>query len=366
MVGFFPQDVYATNEVIGLRNRVMNGSMRIDQRNVGTAVSLNAAAAYVIDRWNCNNGLSMTSTFQQGVLGGSGFPPRISNNASTNCLTWVNSSTASTSTASAISITTHLEGNTLVDLGWGYTGAKTITLSFWVYASVIGVYSAALQNNDASMNYIATYPVSSTNNWQKVVLVITGPPSGTWTTDITTGINLVFNLHGSTATGSNSSVNSWQTSGYIASTQTNLALTASSTFSLTNVQLEIGTLATMFEWRPFAFELIQCQRYYEKSPAYTSPYLTSDVLNCVVSPTSGGYYGIGPRFTVEKRTVPTVRVWNPQGTPSSGSVNQLENSNTYAVTSRFIGTKGFQTVYSSTGALPTAPVQYHYDASSDY
>jgi hypothetical protein len=38
-------------EGMGMRNRIINGDMRIDQRNDGAAVTLTAGGIYTVDRW---------------------------------------------------------------------------------------------------------------------------------------------------------------------------------------------------------------------------------------------------------------------------------------------------------------------------
>ncbi len=369
MGGFFPQDLSATNQVIGFRNRIINGNMRIDQRNVGSAVSLNAAAAYITDRFYCNNALAVATTFQQGVLGNSGFPPRIANQPFTHCLTWNNSSTASTATNSVIYMYTSMEGNTVVDLNWGFAGARVITLSFWAYVSVVGTYSACLQNNGFLTGYVTSFQITTINTWQKFNVSIPGPVIGAWSTDTNLGLGLTFTLHGSTGIAATSTLNTWQTTStqyYIASTQTNLALTASSTFAVTGIQLEIGSLATQFEWRPWETEMRMCQRYYEKSWQYSIPTNTNfNTLSGTVTDSTASTSAINSRrYKVTKRTTtPTVRFWNYLG--SLGSVTLFGNNNASAgVTINFPNEDGWAFL-SGTFNFP-ASYYYFYDANADF
>jgi hypothetical protein len=46
--------------------------------------------------------------------------------------------------------------------------------------------------------------------------------------------------------------------------QTNLAAATSNYWQVTGVQLEVGTVATPFEHKPYGVELAECQRYYYK------------------------------------------------------------------------------------------------------
>ena len=60
-------------------------------------------------------------------------------------------------------------------------------------------------------------------------------------------------------------LNTWQNAFYENATgAVALPSTNGATWQVTGVQLEIGTQATPFEYRPYGTELALCQRYYEK------------------------------------------------------------------------------------------------------
>jgi hypothetical protein len=67
------------------------------------------------------------------------------------------------------------------------------------------------------------------------------------------------------------------------------------TGTLGSVQLEKGSTATSFDYRPYGTELALCQRYYEKGNAYCGPY-----------PSSGGT--LTQPYAVVKRTTPTLTI----------------------------------------------------------
>jgi len=57
--------------------------------------------------------------------------------------------------------------------------------------------------------------------------------------------------------------NAWQSGAYLAtSSQVNVMQSTSDAFGVTGVQLEIGSAATQFEYRPYRHELALCQRYF--------------------------------------------------------------------------------------------------------
>ena len=83
------------------------------------------------------------------------------------------------------------------------------------------------------------------------------------------GLYVRFNL----GCGSNylGTANTWLASNTVAPTgSTSVVGTNGATWYLTGVQLEAGSSATSFEWRPYTTELQLCQRYYVGSLATTS------------------------------------------------------------------------------------------------
>ena len=59
-----------------------------------------------------------------------------------------------------------IEGFNIADFAWGTANAATVTLSFWVKASIAGTYSAFAINSSEDRSYVATFTVSATNTWE--------------------------------------------------------------------------------------------------------------------------------------------------------------------------------------------------------
>jgi len=233
------------------RNRIINGDMRISQR--GASPVITGGGDYSIDRfYNYYSGNAYTSV--QSTTAPPGF---------------VNSLKITITTPSAAPTFSFagqkVEGSNVYDLGFGLSTAKTVTLSFWVYASVSGIYSFSIGNAAGNRAYPQTYTISAPNTWQQVGISIPGDTTGTWATGITTGIMLRFNLGTATASRLGTS-GAWQAGnfdGATGSTGANtFANTSGATFYITGVQLEAGSVATPFEHRPIGVELALCQRYY--------------------------------------------------------------------------------------------------------
>jgi hypothetical protein len=132
-------------------------------------------------------------------------------------------------------------------------------VGFWIKGSVAGNYSAFLGNN-AGRSYLVSVPV--TTSWAYQTVSITGDTSGTWPTTNAAGMYLGFDM-GSDAS-RYSTAGSWLASNVYGVTG-NLKFISQvngSTLNITGVQLEKGSTATSFDYRPYGTELQLAQRYY--------------------------------------------------------------------------------------------------------
>jgi hypothetical protein len=244
------------------RNRIINGDMRIDQRNAGASTSVSAGATfYGVDRFAGFFGASATGcTTQQASTAPAGF---------INSFKFAVGTGASSSSGQSAWIGQRIEGLNVADLGWGTANAKTVTLSFYVYASATGTYCVFLTNS-AGGSYVATYTISSANTWEQKTITIAGDTSGTWLTTSGIGVSVRWDL-GSGSSYNTATTSAWQAGDYRnTSSQVNVIGTSSATFYITGVQLEAGSVATPFEHRQYGQELALCQRYYYKTASSVS------------------------------------------------------------------------------------------------
>jgi hypothetical protein len=147
-------------------------------------------------------------------------------------------------------------------LGWGTASAKSITISFWVKASITGTYTVAIRNGGNNRSYRAPYSITTANTWEQKIITAPGDTTGTWLTDNGTGIRLGFTL-GAGADFIDTG-NTWSAlEDFAATGQTQWIATNGATFYITGVQLEPGSVATPFERRSYGQELALCQRYFE-------------------------------------------------------------------------------------------------------
>jgi hypothetical protein len=247
-------NISAVNSM-GFRNRIINGDMRIDQRNAGASVTP-ANGAYTLDRWAAFTNGAGVYTVQQSSTAPAGF---------TNSLLCTVTTIDSSVTGSDYYMLQHkVEGFNSADFAWGSASAASVTLSFWVRSSITGTYSVKLGNSASDRFYIATYTISAANTWEQKTITLSGDTSGTWVTNNGTGIEMRFGLAiGSSFT--SSTIGSWAAGNSFGATtaSNNWIGTNGATFYITGVQLEAGTVASPFERRPYGEMLMLCQRYYQ-------------------------------------------------------------------------------------------------------
>jgi hypothetical protein len=121
-----------------------------------------------------------------------------------------------------------------------------------------------LTNSAQNRSYSFSYTVSAANTWEQKTVTIAGDTTGTWLTNNGVGIEVRFSLGvGSTFSGTSGS---WQAGNFAQPTgSVSVVGTSGATFYITGVQLEKGSTATSFDYRPYGTELALCQRYYYKN-----------------------------------------------------------------------------------------------------
>jgi len=138
---------------------------------------------------------------------------------------------------------------------------QSVTLSFWVRSSLTGTFGGSIENNANNRSYPFSYTISSANTWTQISVTIAGDTSGTWI-GATNGIGakVWFSLGaGSTVS---TTAGAWASGDYQSATGTTSVVgTNGATWYITGTQLEVGSTATSFDYRPYGTELALCQRY---------------------------------------------------------------------------------------------------------
>jgi hypothetical protein len=250
---------------LGFRNRIINGAFMIDQRNAGASFTPTTSTSYVLDRWLVAVSQNSKLTCQQNQ--GSVTPPV----GFSNYFGFNSSSAYSVTSTDYFVVQQSIEGLNVSDLAWGTANAKTVTLSAWVYSSLTGTFGGVVTNSAQNRSYPFTYTISSANTWTQISVTIAGDTSGTWLTTNGIGITIRFGMGvGSTYS---TTAGSWAAGLYLSATgATSVVGTNGATFYITGVQLEKGSTATSFDYRPYTTELQLCQRYYWRITSPSAAY----------------------------------------------------------------------------------------------
>ena len=273
----------ATQNALGVRNLIINGDMRIDQRNAGASVTP-TDGLYTVDRWLFRVSQASKLTAQRVTDAPTGFDYS---------LKVTSSSAYSIGSGDFFECEQRIEGNNVYQLDLGTSDAKTITISFWVKSSLTGTFGGSLANVAFNRSYPFEYTISSANTWEKKTVTVALDTTGTWATNNTIGLRAQFGL----GVGNNwaGTAGSWIATGtWSATGATSVVGTSGATWQITGVQLEVGDTATPFEHRPYDMELARCLRYYE--------------TGYFVTMTTPGTSGVYPTvyYKEKKRANPTV------------------------------------------------------------
>jgi hypothetical protein len=255
-------------QLAGLRNRIINGDMRVAQR--GTSVASPANLAYVMDRWFNVFGAANRTYTQLSDIPGFGNAIRCQRVAADTAVT-------------PYGVTQIIEWQNIADLQ-----GKTVTISYTAYAGA---------NYSATSSLIAIAVVSGTVADQGSGVYWSPGWTGA-TAPLSTSVTLTGAAQRFSHTCTIPSGCKELAIGFT-STPTGTA-GANDYFEVTGVQLEPGSVATPFEQRPIGLEEILCKRYCEKLGGITA--LT--YLATVSADSAASFFGVLP-FKVAKRSVPT-------------------------------------------------------------
>lgn len=314
--------------VTQFKNRIINGAMVIDQRNAGASTNnAGGTTTYALDRWAYYGTSSSKFSIQQSTTAPTGF---------SNSILITSLAATTIGTNDEYWLTQKIEGFNTADLGWGTADAKTVTLSFWVRSSLTGTFGGSFLNSAMNYYYAFSYTINSANTWEQKTITVAGPTGGTWIGS-TNGVGMfaVFGLSaGSTYGGA--TPNTWTSASYkvLPTGAVNILATNGITFYITGVQLEVGSTATSFDYRPYGTELQLCQRYYQKTyDVGTVPGTTYNFeYNAPATAIGTGNFGTPccRPFLVSMRAAPTVTTYDGAGNSGRISAWSVGNNQTYS------------------------------------
>lgn len=277
----------SANNALMYRNKILNGAMNVNQYNNSSILvtgSVGVSRTFLIDRYRQFSQYT-SGQLQLTYLTNLSTADAPFNYGFTNAFMY--------SVIAGLSIlpgainffipTQIIEDAMITDLEWGTSFGKSITVSFWIKSNVL-IHTLTITSPSYTNFYISQFTLSSAGTWNYITITIPPPPIGTnWLNEPGyNGRGLVWGIDIKDDRYQNTIIfNQWQT---ISPTDTNNNMwsTAGNYLIFTGVQLEVGTVATPFEWKPYLIELNLCQRYFER----------------IYPNTNGNFYGVGSLGTI--------------------------------------------------------------------
>ena len=250
-----------TNSQIGRRrNIIINGAMNVAQRGTSASSLGGTNNDYqTVDRFKLiATGTAGRVTMSQADSGLSGFKKSLK----------LQVTTADTSIASGelFGISQAIEGQDLQQLKKGTSDAEQITLSYYVKGNAAANYTVEIADQDNTRHNTQSFSV--TTDWVRKVHTFAADTTGALDNDNEASLQIAWFLHaGSDFNSGTFTENTWASrtnANRVDSNDTSFFDSTDRTFEITGVQLEVGSVATPFEHRSPAEELILCQRYFIK------------------------------------------------------------------------------------------------------
>lgn len=287
----------AGNNFFPFANRIINGEFNINQRNPSGAVN-NTTGNFSVDRWYMSG--SIATKFSAGIVADGpvvnttysnnwtdapsvSYPPR----SFKTCIELKSLGATTLGASDFYNFSQAIEGRHIMDMDFGNIGSgsgagstRYFIFSFYVKASIAGNYHIRFTNSAANRVWKSTYTVSSANTWERKALLVQIDTTGTWLNNTNVGLRVTFSLGlGSNYIGGTNGNWTAETTLGPSGSVVHLVNTSGATLRLTGIQLEyvgIGLSSGLtpqpsdFQSRPWTEEYKLCQRYYQKSYAYTT------------------------------------------------------------------------------------------------
>lgn len=267
----------------GAKNRIINGAAQIVQR--GSAAFTAGVTGYGgPDRFRASN----SST-------GGQFTQEAATMTHESIVKFTVRQTVNTALPTAASGNFWLGLNQLIEGRNSYDlPGKQITASFVFNTNVSGTYPVSLRDSTGVISHLSKFTAVA-NTPIKVIVTTTVPTNAVMPNSGAVGLSITIGAI-NTGTLQTPTTGSWVSGNFITTTgTTNWGLVAGNFIELTDLQIEVGDVATPFERKSISEVTAQCQRYFE-------------ALDCIMigNGTTGNNFGGVFEFKVAKRATPSL------------------------------------------------------------
>ena len=344
----------ANSAYLANKNIIINGSMQVSQRGTSEASVTTSQYADAPDRWHIQLDGAGTWTVSQTTTAPNGF----SNSYKFDCTT----ADASLAASDRLYLNQKVEGLNVQRFAKGTADAKPYAVSFWVRSSKTGTYIAGLWDQDNSRQCSQSYTISSADTWTKIEVDFPADTTGVPNYDTGQSLQLIFYLAAGSNYSSGTLSTTWEasTSANRAVGQVNVADSTSGDFYITGIQLEVGTTATVFEYKTFGQELQDCLRYYQTSSSTGGQAINLTDRAIAAASTFGSTFF----YQTKMRAAPTIVLTDDAGNASKISYNGTANT-AYTLTGTLTSSSAIFLNGSASGLTAQNAVTYRFHYTLD-
>ena len=320
------------------RNRIINGDMRIDQRNSGaqTTINFGNAGTYIPDRWNFQ-----CTGYTAGQIYAQQLTDVPSNSGHINSLRYL-VNTGFTGSGYTWGFRQSIEGYNIRDFMQGTTNAVSFTLSFWTKTNVTGLHSVVILSGDFVYRYFVPFTVTNSGVWEYKSIFINPETTQDVRFNTTNNAGMIVCIYPYQPSTPSVTTNTWISTSIINAVNVpnavNWLSTANNYVMITGVQFEKGPKATPFEFRPYQIELQLCQRYFCKTFSQSvKPASGAGQLGAIIV-SSGSSTAVASAYvttwyypTIMRATASTILTYNPSTVGQDGWFDQAGANITAAI-----------------------------------
>lgn len=305
-----PQFARTCSSASATNSLVLNGDFNIDQIHEGASYTSTANATLTVDRWRTAQTANSKLSFARSATS----PPTGYN------YSMLISTVAAVTLGATDTFDLHqsVEGPSIQGMGWGATGAKSVTVDWCAKANNSGQYSWTLENGGNALSWVHPFTIAGTSTWQCYSYAVPGPTSSVWTAT-PGGVAIIVRIN--TGQGSNkitSSTDQWVAADNRGATgDFELVANSSATLNVTGFRIIIGGIDLPYVPLPYGEQMNLARRYYQKSfPAGTAPAQNAGVAGatCLQNPIAAGEPSTYVQANPILAASPTIVTFNPSAT----------------------------------------------------